>query len=75
MGQTLGIGDVVTLNSGGPRMTVCKVDGEGAVHCIYFSEKPGAVLRARFEEPDVLSQVQPAEPRHDPWAHDPRGGT
>ena len=30
------VGDVVELKSGGPRMTVERVEEEGTTHCIWF---------------------------------------
>ena len=29
-------GDVVMLNSGGPKMTVCGINGDGDVECLWF---------------------------------------
>jgi uncharacterized protein YodC (DUF2158 family) len=37
MAQELKIGDVVQLNSGGPKMTVAGLQSDGAVRCVWFS--------------------------------------
>jgi uncharacterized protein YodC (DUF2158 family) len=37
MAQELKVGDVVQLNSGGPKMTVAALQSEGAVRCVWFS--------------------------------------
>lgn len=34
-------GDVVTLNSGGPEMTVTSVDSDGYVNVVWFQEASG----------------------------------
>ena len=31
------IGDVVVLNSGGPRMTITDIIGDGKVNCMWFN--------------------------------------
>jgi uncharacterized protein YodC (DUF2158 family) len=38
--NTLKVGDVVQLKSGGPQMTVCKIDEEGiTINCCWFNGK------------------------------------
>lgn len=36
MSEKIEAGDVVELKSGGPRMTVCEVDGDGMADVIWF---------------------------------------
>ena len=38
MDQAFKPGDVVQLNSGGPRMTVVAVQSDGTLRCIWFHE-------------------------------------
>lgn len=47
MGETFSVGDVVILKSGGPRMTVARVENNKA-WCVWFA-KPDAVDPCGYE--------------------------
>ncbi len=51
-------GDVVKLNSGGPHMTVNRVEGEG-VHCLRLNDR-GEVLKSDFAA-SLLEMVRKAD--------------
>jgi uncharacterized protein YodC (DUF2158 family) len=38
MAETFKVGEVVQLNSGGPRMTVSSIGSEGTVNCTWFNQ-------------------------------------
>lgn len=57
--QSLKVGDVVQLKSGGPKMTVCKADEENkSYRCCWFNGKK--VERADFPL-EVLENLDEAE--------------
>jgi uncharacterized protein YodC (DUF2158 family) len=52
MAQAFKVGDVVQLNSGGPKMTVANVQTDGNVRCAWFS--PDGKLENAVFPPDGL---------------------
>lgn len=70
--MSFGPGSVVKLKSGGPPMTVEKVDddpltGEVSVSCVWFDEiGDKKVLQARGFSPAVLVKVEPRAVTHAP---------
>jgi uncharacterized protein YodC (DUF2158 family) len=50
--MALEIGDIVQLKSGGPVMTVVKVDGKEAVTCTWYASQQGEFRSQVF--PEVL---------------------
>lgn len=60
-------GDVVSLRSGGPRMTIATVDAQGAF-CEWFSDdqqpqsKSFALTSLKLEERQATSEGQPPPP-------------
>ena len=52
MAQALKIGDIVQLNSGGPKMTVAGLQSDGAVRCVWFS--PDGKQESGVFPPDAL---------------------
>ena len=80
MAETFKVGDLVELKSGGPAMTVMRVDDEGHVHTNWFSgrdrgklekgEFPIEALRAsagpaRFYVPDNQRILRAEDPEGD----------
>jgi uncharacterized protein YodC (DUF2158 family) len=50
--MALKIGDIVQLKSGGPVMTVVKLDGEDAIACMWYAAQQGEFRTQNF--PHVL---------------------
>jgi uncharacterized protein YodC (DUF2158 family) len=54
-------GDVVTLKSGGPKMTVNRVEDDGKLWCIWFDRK-NVQQGAEFDPDDVKTPPKPTGP-------------
>jgi uncharacterized protein YodC (DUF2158 family) len=73
--QTLKLGDVVQLKSGGPRMTVDRVDDDGRlIHCCWFE---GATRKTDVFEIFALrlvdQELKPIVSRRSSWTDARRG--
>lgn len=62
------IGDVVQLKSGGPRMTVAEIYGDGDLGCVWFvgtKQEAGTFPPEALqfpEKPQAQSQIRPFNP-------------
>ena len=59
MADRLSLGDVVTLNSGGPKMTVVNLRPDGQVDCIWLSNDSENVAGSLFPV-EALKKFVPA---------------
>lgn len=50
-------GDVVQVKSGGPILTVLKMDADGNVHCVFWNEKDHSFETKAFN-PHVLEVLR-----------------
>lgn len=58
MNSAFKIGDTVKLKSGGPMMTISRIDHEGTVWCVWFTKKETADTTARDGfHPNMLMSV------------------
>jgi len=58
----LAIGDVVILKSGSPNMTVCRVDDDAGVECVWFTdalESIGSIGRQKFHPDCLIAAAKP----------------
>lgn len=63
-------GDVVKLKSGGPKMTVAKIDNDGSVDCEWFDEKNIPQVRA-FTATSLEPYVSPSQRTQGGGGHGP----
>ena len=59
MSDTFEIGDVVQLKSGGPKLTVAKIESDGRVYCYWFA---GAKREHGTFGPETLKRPEQEEP-------------
>lgn len=58
MSEKIEAGDVVTLKSGGPRMTVCKVDQDGLADVVWFPSDDSPTIEMAHINVKILEKVK-----------------
>lgn len=58
-GETMNIGDVVRLKSGGPKMVVVKIDDDdGRLTCRWFSDEEAISVSTDYFYPDTVDKIE-----------------